>query len=113
MNLEEYKRTKYKYYTLPSGLKIKAKNLSPYSIYKIRNEIAEKDKLAEAFSNPDIITKLFKEFIVDPKIPEEISMDDFSSEDFNAIYAHIMEQVLVTKSKKLEEVVASDKDFHI
>jgi len=113
MNLEEYKRSKFKHYTLPSGLKIKAKNLSPYTIYKIRSEIPDKDKIVEAFANPDIINKLFKEFVVDPKIPEELAMEDFSSEDFNAVYSHILEQVVVIKSKKLEEVVASDKDFHI
>jgi len=58
-----------------------------------------------------VIVKLFAEYVFDRRIPDEFTVDFFSADDFNSIYAAIIKQVLVTNVKELETVVNEDKDF--
>lgn len=110
MDIEKYKQLKFEKCKLPSGYIIKVKNLSPYTMYKIRSESTDKE-LKDLLYDKSVIDKLFAEYIVDPQIPDEITVDFFSAEDFNSIYAAIIKQVLVTNVKELETVVNEDKDF--
>lgn len=111
MDLKEYKSKKIRKQILPSGLEIKTKGLSPYIIYKIRSENKIKDQTLDDLLDADTIKKLFIEFIIDPKIPDEIELEDFSADDFNAIYTAVINQIIV-RPKKLEEVINVDRDFH-
>ena len=109
MNLEQYKQSKIKDYKLSSGLIIKTKNLSPYTSLKLKTEI-DKDAKGDLLS-PKLIDALFQSFIVSPKIPDEMTIDDFTSEDFKSILDTIVQQIALTKGKKLEEMVEKNKDF--
>ena len=109
MNLDEYKKSKLRSYTCPSGFVIKTKNLSPYTSLKLRTEI-DKDAKGDLLS-PKLIEALFQSFIVSPKIPDEMIVDDFTSEDFKSILDTIIQQIALTKGKQLEEIVDKDKDF--
>ena len=108
MDLEEYKKGKIKDYKLPSGLKIKTKDISPLIHLKIRKQF--KDEGDDYFS-PAHIEALFKAFIVSPVIPDEITVEDFTSEDFKAILSVILKQISLTDAKELEEIRDDNKDF--
>jgi len=108
MNLEEYKKGKIKDYKLPSGLIIKTKDISPLVHLKIRKQF--KDDGDDYFS-PAHIEALFKAFIVSPVIPDEMTVEDFTSEDFKAILATILKQINLSDAKELEEIRDDNKDF--
>lgn len=109
MNLNEYKQSKIRQYKLPSGLVIRTKNLSPYTSLKLRTEI-DKDEKGDLLS-PKLIEALFQSFIISPKIPDEMTVEDFNSDDFKSILDTILQQIALTRGKKLEEVVENNKDF--
>ena len=109
MNLNEYKNHRIKSFRLPSGLIIRCKNLSPYTSLKLRTEI-DKDAKGDLLS-PKLIEALFQSFIISPKIPDEMMVDDFDSDDFKSILDTILQQIALTRGKKLEEVVEKNKDF--
>ena len=113
MQLEEYKIKKLKVYRLSSGLEIKTKSLSPYTIMKIRRdfEAKEENKGKDFWDSAFVIDELFHNFLVEPKVPEEMEVADFLKDDFIAIHEKIMSQITLSKAKQLEEVVNTDKDF--
>lgn len=113
MDLKEYKALKYKVHDLPSGFQIKVKSLSPYTILELRNEMKKsEDAGLDVYSLP-VMTKLFKEFVVDPRIGEEIEIADFLSEDYSDIVGMIFDQIVLRESKRFKELKATDetKDF--
>jgi len=108
MNLEEYRKKKIKKYKLPSGLEITTRDISPLTSLKIRKQF--KDESDEYFS-PAHIEALFKAYLVSPVIPDEITVEDFTSEDFKAILSAIIKQIRLTDAKELEEIRDDNKDF--
>jgi len=110
MDIEKYKKAKYHTYKLPSGLEIKCKNISPYTSMKLQKDLGS---LSSDTLSPELIEGLFKTFIISPKIPDEIEVEDFTPEDFKSILNTIVEQVALTKGKELEEVADKNKDFSI
>lgn len=113
MDLKAYKALRYKELELPSGFKIKVRSLSPYTILEIRNDLKKSEELnLDVYSLP-VMDKLFKEFIVDPVIGDEIEVKDFLSEDYNEIVGMMFDQILLRESKRFKELKESDdaKDF--
>lgn len=113
MDLEAYKALKFKTHELPSGFKIKVRSLSPYTILEIRNDLKKSEELSlDVYSLP-VMDKLFKEFVVDPVMGEEIEVKDFLSEDYNEIVGMMFDQILLRESKRFKELKESDdaKDF--
>ena len=113
MNVDEYKVKKIKSYHLESGLVVKTKSLSPYTIMKIRRdfESKEENKDKDFWDSAFVIDELFHNFLVEPKVPEEMEVSDFLKDDFIAIHEKIMSQITLSKAKELEEIVNNDKDF--
>ena len=113
MNVDEYKVKKIKSYKLPSKLVVKTKSLSPYTIMKIRRdfESKEENKDKDFWDSAFVIDELFHNFLVEPKVPEEMEVSDFLKDDFIAIHEKIMSQITLSKAKELEEIVNNDKDF--
>ena len=115
MNIDEYRVKKIKNYKLPSNLVIKTKSLSPYTIMKIRRdfESKEENKGKDFWDSAFVIDELFHAFLVEPKVPEEMEVNDFLKEDFIVIHKTIMGQITISKAKELEEIVNNDKDFRV
>jgi len=113
MDVSDYKASRIHKYKLPSGLVIKTKSLSPYSILKLRAEEGEGEEKVFNLYSKKIMDKLFELFIIDPKIGEELKVEDFNHEDFIEISGLILKQVMLTKAEGLEELKAGDfgKDF--
>ena len=113
MDILTYKASKIKSYKLESGLVVKTKSLSPYTIMKIRRdfESKEENKDKDFWDSAFVIDELFHNFLVEPKVPEEMEVSDFLKDDFIAIHEKIMSQITLSKAKELEEIVNNDKDF--
>lgn len=113
MDLNAYKALKFKPLVLPSGFEIKVRSLSPYTILEIRNDLKKSEELSlDVYSLP-VMDKLFKEFVVDPVMGEEMEVKDFLSEDYNEIVGMMFDQILLRESKRFKELKESDdaKDF--
>ena len=113
MDTKAYKALKYKDHELPSGFNIKVRSLSPYTILEIRNEMTKPDESSlDVYSLP-VIDKLFKDFVVDPVIGEELEVKDFLPEDYNEIVGMMFDQILLRESKRFKDLKESDeaKDF--
>jgi len=108
MDLEEYKKKKIKEHLLPSGLKIKTKDISPLIHLKIKKQFKDE---GDDYLSPAHIEALFKAFIVSPIIPDEMTVEDFTSDDFKAILAAIIKQISLSDAKELEEIRDDNKDF--
>ena len=115
MDLHSYKNLRYKTFKLSSGLVIKTKSLSPYTIMKVRRdfESKEENKGKDFWESAFVIDELFQAFLVEPKIPEEMEVNDFLKEDFISVHKTIMSQITISKAKELEEIVNNDKDFRV
>lgn len=113
MDISEYKVKKIKTYKLKSDLVVKTKSLTPYTIMKIRRdfESKEENKGKEFWDSLYVIDELFHEFLVDPRVPEDMVVDDFLRDDFIELHEMMMKQITLTKAKGIEEVVQTDKDF--
>lgn len=113
MDLSAYKALKFKPLILPSGFEIKVRSLSPYTILEIRNDLKKSEELSlDVYSLP-VMDKLFKEFVVDPVMGEEMEVKDFLAADYNEIVGMMFDQILLRESKRFKELKESDdaKDF--
>jgi len=110
MDLKDYKNQRTKIFKLPTGFEITVRKLSPYTIFRLKSEM--KDEEMKDLLSPQMIDILFKEFLISPKIPEEITVEEFDADDFRSILDAVLSQIILTKGKELEEVVDEDKDFH-
>jgi len=110
--LEEYLKNKIQKKTLPSGLEITVKKISPYTSMQIKSELEKSEDTYDALSTVTI-DKLFRAYVKSPIIPDEMKMEDFDSEDFNTIYNWILDQIMFKRAKEIKEVINSDKDFFL
>lgn len=116
MKLEEYKKKKLKIYKLNSGLVVKTKSLSPYTIMKIEKNFENKkeNKGKDFWDSTFVIDELFHHFLVEPKVPEEMEVNDFLKEDFILLHKEILNQITFTETKKeLKEISNSEKKKEI
>ena len=97
--IESYRKKQIKEVTLPSGLIVKVKNISPYAILKVQEEMGidagELDKISAS-----LVENLFRVFVVSPKVPDEIGVGDFSKEDYEKLQDMALEHVIYTEPKK-------------
>lgn len=100
MKLEEYKKKKNKKLILPSGLEVEVKNLSPYTLLKIQENL-KIDMVDEDGYSSKLIDKLFEAYLVKPKIPKEIKISEFEKEDYEKLHELIFDEV--TFAEKEEE----------
>ena len=92
MKIEEYKKKSLEEVKCPSGLVIKTKNITPYTLLKIHDELDIEFDSDKAYS-AEVLEHLFREFILSPKIPKEIKIDEFEREDFIFLHNLIFEKV--------------------
>ena len=97
--IEEYRKKQIKDVTLPSGLIVKVKNISPYAILKAQEEMKIDAGDLEKIS-ASLVENLFKAFLVSPKVPDEIAMGDFSKEDYEKLQDLALEHVIYGETKK-------------
>ena len=103
MNLEDYKSRSLSKKTLPSGLVIEVRNLSPYSLMKVQEEL--KISFDEESYSTKLVDELFKLYVASPKIPDEIEVSEFTKEDYEIIHEAMFESVTFTeKSEEKEEI---------
>ena len=102
MKLEEYKKKQLQSLKLPSNLEIKTKNITPYTLLKIHDDLDIEFDSDKAYS-AEVIERLFREFIVSPKIPKEIKIDELEREDFIFLHNLIFEKVTFPEEEKKEE----------
>lgn len=105
MDIQEYKAKKYKIISLPSGLEIKTKDITPYTAMKVQSNIS-----SDRFT-PEYIEALFKEFVVDPKIPDELTMNDLWKEDYDYLYFQVLNLIIPKKVEESKKVIDKNKDF--
>jgi len=92
IDLEEYKKGRISNLTLPTGLEVTVKEVTPYTLLKVEGELKIKPSEEEIYSHP-LVQRLFELFLVKPKIPEEIEISDFSREDYLFLHNLIFEKV--------------------
>lgn len=97
--IEEYRKKQIEDVTLPSGLVVKVKNISPYAILKAQEEMdidaGELENISAA-----LVENLFKVFLVSPKVPDEFGVGDFSKEDYEKLQDLVLEHVIYGEPKK-------------
>ena len=96
--IDEYKKNRIYDLELPSGLNVKVKDVTPYTFLKVQKELNILPT-AEHFYSLDLIEKLFEAFFIEPKIPDEMALDDFSREDYLFLHDLIFEKILRTEEK--------------
>jgi len=100
--IESYRKKQISKVTLPSGLVAEVKNISPYAILKVQEEMKIKaGELGEI--SAALVEHLFKKFLISPKVPEEFAMDDFNKEDYEKLQEMVLEHVIYTEPKEEEE----------
>jgi len=100
-DLDSYKKKQIKTLKLPSGLEIKVRNISPYTLLKIHEDLDINPDDGEIHT-VKVIEKLFEEFLIEPKIPKDIILKDFEREDY--IYLHELIFDKVSFPEEEEEV---------
>lgn len=103
--IESYRKNQITNIGLPSGLVVKVKNISPYVMLKVQEEMGinagELDNISAL-----LIEKIFERFLISPKIPDEFAICDFSKEDYEKLQELALEHVIYSekppesKSKK-------------
>lgn len=100
--IEAYRKKQIKDVQLPSGLNVKVKNISPYIILKVQEElgieVGELNKISAS-----LMRKLFMEFLISPKVPSELEVEDFSKEDFEELQNMIFGQIIYAEDEKQSE----------
>ena len=99
MKLEEYKRKRNKKLTLPSGFEVEVRNLSPYTLLKIQENL--KIEIADEGSyTSQLIEKLFEAYLVKPKIPKEIKISEFEKKDYEKLHELIFDEVTFAEEEE-------------
>jgi hypothetical protein len=97
--IEQYRKKQIADITLPSGLIVEVRNISPYAILKAQEEMGigagELDEISAS-----LVEKLFKGFLVSPKVPDEFTVGDFNKEDYEKLQDLVLEHVIYTEEKK-------------
>lgn len=96
--IESYRKKQITDVELPSGLVVKIKNISPYVMLKVQEEMGinagELDNISAS-----LIEKLFVKFLVSPRIPEEFLVGDFNKEDYEKLQTLALEHVIYSEEK--------------
>lgn len=89
--LETYKKDRITEFELPSGLKVKIKELTPYHLLKIRKELDL--TIDDEIYRLDVIEKLFSLSLVEPKVPDDLELGDFTKDDYTKLHEIIWNYV--------------------
>lgn len=100
--IEDYRKKQIKDVILPSGLVAKVKNISPYAILKVQEEMGISAGELEKIS-ASLVENLFKVFLISPKVPDEMTVEEFGKEDYEKLQDLALEQVIYTEEKKESE----------
>lgn len=96
--IETYRKKQISDIELPSGLIVKVKNISPYVMLKVQEEMGipagELDNISALF-----IEKLFEKFLISPKIPDEFGIDDFYKEDYEKLQEIALKHIIYSEEK--------------
>jgi len=111
MNLEEYKKWKApKELELPSGLKIKVRDLSPWDLL-----VAASKQKEYKPNDPQLIECLMKKFIVWPQIGKDWEIEDIRPDDYvflqNKLFESFSLERFDTAVKSVENIKEENKDF--
>jgi len=111
MNLEEYKKWKSpKELELPSGLKIKVRDLSPWDLL-----VAASKQKEYKPNDPQLIEYLMKKFIVWPQIGKDWEIEDIRPDDYvflqNKLFESFSLERFDTTVKSVEKIKEENKDF--
>jgi len=111
MNLEEYKKWKApKELELPSGLKIKVRDLSPWDLL-----VAASKQKEYKPNDPQLIEYLMKKFIVWPQIGKDWEIEDIRPDDYvflqNRLFESFSLERFDTAVKSVENIKEENKDF--
>lgn len=99
MSIEEYKKKSLDELTLPSGLKVTVRNPSPYLLLKVQEDLGI--NITDDAYNAKLIEKLFAMYVIKPKIPDEIKVEEFLKEDYEMLHEAMFESL--TFEEKEEE----------
>lgn len=99
MKLEEYKKKRNKKLVLPSGLEIEVRNLSPYTLLKIQENLKIDVSNKDGYTS-ELIDRLFEAYLVKPKISKEIKISEFEKEDYEKLHELIFEEVTFAEEEK-------------
>lgn len=97
--VEQYRKKQIEDVTLPSGLVVEVRNISPYAMLKVQEEMGIDAGDLEKIS-ASLVENLFKVFLVSPKIPDEFAVGDFNKEDYEKLQDLVLEHVIYTEEKK-------------
>jgi len=95
ITLEEYREKQIQKLELPSGFVIEVRNIMPYTLMKIHEELNIKLDSDEIYSAV-VIEKLFERFIINPKM----KVSDFDREDYIFLHELIFEKVTLPEKEK-------------
>jgi len=99
MKLEEYKKKKNKKLILPSGFEVEVKNLNPYTLLKVQEDL-KNDIADEGGYTSELVEKLFEMYLVKPKIPKEIKISEFEKEDYEKLHELIFDEVTFAEEEE-------------
>jgi len=111
MNLEEYKKWKApKELELPSGLKIRVRDLSPWDLL-----VAASKQKEYKPNDPQLIEYLMKKLIVWPQIGKDWEIEDIRPDDYvflqNKLFESFSLERFDTAVKSVKKIKEENKDF--
>lgn len=100
--LEIYKKEKVKEITLPSGLQITVRELTPHNLLAVEKKL-DINPLSETIYSQELIEELFKELFIEPKIPDDIQVADLKRVDYIYLHNLIMDGVTLPPEIEVKE----------
>lgn len=94
--IESYRKKQITDIKLPSGLVVKIKNISPYIMLKVQEEMGISAGNLDNISAL-LIEKIFERFLISPKIPDEFTISDFSKDDYEKLQELALEHVIYSE----------------
>lgn len=102
MDIEEYKAKLTEKITCPSGLEVQTKNISPYTLLKIQEELGISSDSDNTYS-AKVVEKLFERFIREPELHKELELEDLTKEDYIYLHDLIFKKITFPEEKEGEE----------
>jgi len=97
--IEEYKKKKISEIELPSGLKVKIKDITPFTFLRIQQEL-NIPPTSEQFYSFEMVEKLFENFMVEPAINTDFNIEDFNREDYIFLHDLIFDKILISMKEE-------------
>lgn len=98
-DIESYKQKQIHGDQTPSGMVIKYRDISPYTLLKIQEELKISTVSEDSYS-AKLIEKLFEVYLVSPKVPDELELKDLLNEDYRYIHDKIFKSVIFEEEEK-------------